>query len=114
MSCTALDSRALATRLRRRTTIDPLLLGLRDLAQDSDARLCVVGGYVRDAALDKAGPQVRRGRPHRRFALHEARQRTATPLAHAGISCPQAGRDDLEIPSRREDGRHRGCVPPGP
>jgi len=58
MSRPALDSRALVARLRRRTAIDPLLSELRDLAEECGARLCLVGGYVRDAALGRASGEV--------------------------------------------------------
>jgi len=51
MSRAALDSLTLTRRLRRRMTNDPLLRELRELALAGDVRLCVVGGYVRDAAL---------------------------------------------------------------
>jgi len=58
MSRPAFGSRTLAARLRRRMTSDPLLSELRDLAQETDARLCVVGGYVRDAALGSRSGEI--------------------------------------------------------
>jgi len=58
MNRAALEPRALARRLRRRVTTAPLLTELRALAKAGDVRLCVVGGYVRDAALGRESGEI--------------------------------------------------------
>lgn len=58
MNRAALEPRALTRRLRRRVTVDPVLRELRELALAGDSRLCVVGGYVRDAALGHEAGEI--------------------------------------------------------
>ena len=54
----ALPRSRLEPLLRRRTSRDPLLRTLRELAAAERVPLWIVGGYVRDAALGRRAPDV--------------------------------------------------------
>jgi poly(A) polymerase len=69
----------LASRLRHRTARDPLTRAARDAARELQAELWLVGGYVRDAALDRGVKDVDliAGGGSRRL-LRELRRRWST------------------------------------
>lgn len=79
MNRAALEPVALARRLRRRVTTTPLLTELRAIAKTGDVRLCVVGGYVRDAALGRESAEIDFVAASRCTRLvHDLRQRWRT------------------------------------